>query len=177
MDRAFLTEQFSKWCRSLDYAAVPNDVRWAARRAILDTIGVIAAGSRHSATERARQAFGGSPGSAAVVGGGSVDTASAALINGTAAHAYDFDDTSYTGIMHGSAVIIPAIMAAASEAEVSNDRVLEAFIVGSEIAYTLADVATHRHYFRGWWSTATYGVIGSTAAVAKSPRTVSTAPI
>ena len=28
-------------------------------------------------------------------------------------------------------------------------------------------MATHRHYFRGWWSTATYGVVGATAAVAK----------
>ena len=80
---------------------------------------------------------------------------------------WDFDDTSYTGIMHGSTVILPAILAIAEDVNVDSEALLTAFIVGSEITYTLADVCTHHHYFKGWWSSATFGIIGAVAGVCR----------
>ena len=92
----------------------------------------------------------------------------AALVNGTSGHALDFDDTSYTGIMHGSTVVLPAALAAAEESAADGRRLLEAFIVGSEVTYAVALTCTTAHYFKGWWSTATCGAFGAAAAAAKA---------
>src|SRR5689334_10245436 len=103
----------AEWCAALRHEDVPEDVRLQARRAILDVSGVMAAGSVHPAVAALRRSFEAERGPCTVAGGGSAFAATAALINGAAAHAWDFDDTSYTGIMHGSAVIFPAILAIA----------------------------------------------------------------
>jgi 2-methylcitrate dehydratase PrpD len=165
-----LARTFGTWAASLKSVDIPADVVTAARRAILDTVGVMAAGAVHSATGRVAAAFGHEPGGCRRVDGIVSSPASAALINGTAAHAYDFDDVSYTGIMHGSAVILPAVIAAAEETGADDAEVVAAFVAGSEVAYVLGDVLTHTHYFRGWWSTVTLGTIGAAAAVAKIYR-------
>ena len=91
----------------------------------------------------------------------------AALVNGMAAHAWDFDDTSYTGIMHGSAVVLPVALALTEETGAGEAELIAAFVAGSEVTYVLADVATHDHYFKGWWSTTTFGLVGATSAAAR----------
>jgi 2-methylcitrate dehydratase PrpD len=111
------------------------------------------------------------PGRCSVVGAAAAaDPTTAALVNGAAAHALDFDDNSYTGMIHGSAVIFPAALAAAEEVSGDGDRALLAFIAGSEAAYTLADIVQYPHYLRGWWSTATLGIVGATVAAARAYR-------
>ncbi len=165
---ATLIERLSRWVAGLD--AVPETVRLAADRAILDTLGVIAAGARHATVIALRNGFADGGGTCSLVGGGTASPAVATLINGAAAHVWDFDDTSYTGIMHGSAVVLPAALAVAEETGADGRAFLTAFVAGSEIAYCVADAATHHHYLRGWWSTATFGLIGATAAAAKLYR-------
>lgn len=162
-----LARTFGNWAAALNRADIPDNVVTAARRAILDTVGVMTAGAVHPATRRVIAAFGNESGDCRRVDGGRTSPAAAALINGTAAHACDFDDVSYTGIMHGSAVILPAVIAAAEESGADDADVLAAFVAGSEIAYVLGDVLTHSHYFRGWWSTVTLGTIGAAAAAAR----------
>jgi 2-methylcitrate dehydratase PrpD len=162
-----LARRCGSWATSLKAVDIPDAVVTAARRAMLDTVGVMTAGAAHPTTQRISAVFGGEAGACRTVDGRRTSAASAALINGTAAHAWDFDDTSYTGIMHGSAVILPAVIAAAEECNADDETVLAAFVAGSEIAYTLGDVLTHAHYFRGWWSTVTLGLIGATAAVGR----------
>jgi 2-methylcitrate dehydratase PrpD len=162
-----LARTFGNWAASLKTADIPGDVVTAARRAILDTVGVMTAGAVHPVTRRVVAAFGNELGGCRRVDGGRTSPAAAALINGTAAHACDFDDVSYTGIMHGSAVILPAVIAAAEETGADDADALAAFVAGCETAYVLGDVLTHSHYFRGWWSTVTLGTIGAAAAVAR----------
>ncbi len=156
---------FAGWATTL--SEIPEAVRRAARRAIFDTTAVMAAGGMHPRVVALGRAFArGGPCTIAGFGdnGGAHE---AALINGTAAHVWDFDDTSYTGIMHGSAVVFAAALAVAEENGADEEALLQAFVAGSEIAYTLADMCTHRHYFRGWWSTATLGLAGATAAACR----------
>lgn len=143
----------------------PQSVEHQADRAMLDTLGAIIAGGAHPSVKAIVENYSYHQGSAMLATGGTADTESAALINGTAAHVWDIDDTSYTGIMHGSAVILPALLAVAAEINADHQLLQRAFIIGSEITYCLADIATHDHYFRGWWSTTTFGLIGTTAAV------------
>lgn len=143
---------------------LPEGVVCAADRAILDTLGAIIAGGVHPSTLAVAAALPRHQGNATLATGGTSDTETAAFINGVAAHVWDIDDTSYTGIMHGSAVILPAVIAVAQELGADRDLIRTAFVAGSEITYTLADLCTHAHYFHGWWSTVTFSLTGATAA-------------
>lgn len=143
---------------------IPGEVAHAADRALLDTLGAIMAGGVHPATQTVANAVPRHTGPATLATGGSADAETAALVNGMAAHVWDIDDTSYTGIMHGSAVVLPAVLAVAQEVGAEPDLIRRAFVVGSEVTYVLADLCTHDHYFQGWWSTVTFSLTGATAA-------------
>ncbi len=167
MTEGKLARRFADWSVGLEAGDVPTAVRVAARRAIVDTLGVTVAGGCHRkvrALAGSRSRHGGPCG---LAGGGTGDAETAALVNGMAAHVWDFDDTSYSGIMHGSAVVLPAVLALAEDEGLSDEAMTLAFIAGSEVTYTLAELCTHDHYFKGWWSTVTFGVVGATAAAAK----------
>ncbi len=150
-----LAQQFGHWSIGLSHDDIPAAVLLAARRAILDTIGVSAVGLDHAKIKMLKN----------TTSGNSENSDAAALVHGMAAHIWDFDDTSYTGIMHGSAVVFPAALALTRECNSSEKEMIEAFVAGSEVAYTLAEICGHDHYFKGWWSTVTFGLIGATAAV------------
>jgi 2-methylcitrate dehydratase PrpD len=70
--------------------------------------------------------------------------------------------------MHGSTVALPAALAAAEQGGVDGKRLLEAFIVGSEVTYAVAMQCTSSHYFKGWWSTATFGAFGAAAGASRA---------
>jgi len=159
--------QFAVWSHDLDPVDVPAEVIAAARRAIVDTLGVMVAGGAHDSVKRIALGWPDAGGRCATIGRGPANAETAALINGMAAHVWDFDDTSYTGIMHGSAVILPVVLALAQETDALEPAMIAAFLAGSEVTYALAEICTHRHYFRGWWSTATIGLIGATTAAAR----------
>jgi 2-methylcitrate dehydratase PrpD len=167
MTQCSLSRHFSSFSISLSLDEVPGEVRIVARRAILDTLGVMIAGGKHPLVQALATGLPEAEGPCSVLGRGTGDAETAALVNGTAAHAWDFDDTSYTGIMHGSAVVLPVALALAEQCKAGEDDLMAAFIAGSEISYTLADICTHDHYFSGWWSTLTFGLIGATAAAAR----------
>ncbi|MBE1285045.1 MAG: hypothetical protein GJ676_17160 [Rhodobacteraceae bacterium] len=123
-------------CAAPDMSA---EVQHAADRAILDTLGAIIAGGAHPATQALVVSLPHHAGQATLATGGACDTETAALVNGMAAHVWDIDDTSYTGIMHGSAVVLPAVLALAQETGADEAMIRHAFIVGSEVTYVLAD--------------------------------------
>ncbi|MCJ8309939.1 MAG: MmgE/PrpD family protein [Rhizobiaceae bacterium] len=162
-----LAAEFARWVSAQVLADVPDPVLECARRAMLDTIGVIVAGSVHPGVQKLARHMAGVKGGCVAASGLATDPISAATINGMAAHVWDFDDNSYTGMIHGSAVIFPAVFAVGQEAGASSDDILLAFLLGSEIAYTLGEICTHSHFLRGWWPTGTCGLIGATAGVCK----------
>lgn len=163
-----LAQSFADWTTSLTWEAVPEAVRRAARRAWLDCLGVTLAGGTHTSVRRLVAAQASRSGPCSLALAGSADAATACLINGMAAHAWDFDDTSYTGIMHGTAVVLPLVLALAEERDLSEEEALLALVAGSEVTYCLAEICGHRHYFKGWWSSVTLGLIGATAAATKA---------
>ncbi|PID39678.1 MAG: hypothetical protein CR984_06215 [Proteobacteria bacterium] len=166
-----LAQKLASWSSRLELEMVPAEVVQTAKRCIIDTLGVAVAASTHPLTRNmlaySKENF--CTGRCRALGfDDRLSPPAAALVNGTAAHVLDFDDTSYTGIMHGSAVALPAVLAAAEHGQVDGKRLLEAFIVGSEVTYTVAMQCTIRHYFKGWWSTATFGAFGAAAGAAKA---------
>lgn len=92
---------------------------------------------------------------------------SAALVNGTAAHALDFDDAGLTMPIHPSAVLWPAVLAVAP-AGTGLGPVLSAVEAGHVLFRAIADVLPMgAHYGRGWHATSTIGRIAATLACAR----------
>ena len=165
-----IIDRLTNFVCALDLDLVPEAVVDEARRCVLDTLGVIVAGRKgglaRATAEHARQAY--SEGSAHILGSAiTLHPMGAALVNATAGHANDFDDTSYTGIMHGSVAVLPAALAMAEQQGLGGRQLLEAFIAGVEVEYAIAEFCTTHLYFKGWWSSGVYGSLGAAAAAAR----------
>src|SRR5271156_4894728 len=152
--------------RALSYDQLPDAaVEWA-KVGILDTVGVTLAGSVEPCAQIARRAAA-APGPALVFGTAArLAVADAALVNGTASHALDFDDCSNTLGGHPSAPILPALFALAETLEVDGQAFLAAYVAGFETEARISRGINFHHYEKGWHPTATIGVFGATAACA-----------
>ena len=151
-------------------AVVHPPARQAACDAVLDTIGVILAGSVEPAARLVRdvaQAEGGAARCSILGVANRTGAGWAALANGTAAHALDFDDMCFVSMAHPSAPLVAAGLATAELAGASGVELLEAFCVGFEIEGVLGRLMNPSHYERGWHATATIGTIGASAAAAR----------
>ena len=162
-----LAIHLADWSSQKRLDAVPASALHSARRAILDTTGVIVAGAGHPGVRALAVHISTVTGPCLAATGVATDPVAAATINGMAAHAWDFDDNSYTGMIHGSAIVLPAVLAVAQSVGAGEDDLLLAFLVGSEVAYVLGEVCTHSHFLHGWWATGSCGLIGATVGVAK----------
>jgi 2-methylcitrate dehydratase PrpD len=91
----------------------------------------------------------------------------AALANGTRMHALDFDDTHEAGICHSSVVLAPAALAAGEAAASRGDEVLDAFLLGSEVALRIATALADGIYERGFHLTSVCGSFGAATAAAR----------
>lgn len=151
------------------HAEPPPPARLAAARAVLDTIGVTLAGACEPAADIVRRVVGNNAAGPCTVLGTGVRGAApdAALANGTAAHALDFDDMCFVSLAHPSAPLVSAALAAAEVAGGSGRALLDAYCVGFEIEARLGRAMNPRHYRRGWHCTSTLGTIGAAAAAAR----------
>ncbi len=91
----------------------------------------------------------------------------AALANGTAVHALDFDDYENPGNTHPSAVLLPALLALGEARGASGRELLDAYVIGLEIIIRCGEAVNLSHYHRGWHSTCTLGTLGAAAACAR----------
>ncbi|TCV69332.1 MmgE/PrpD family protein [Neorhizobium sp. S3-V5DH] len=141
-----------------------------ARDAVVDTIGCMIAGKDDESVAALTRAFDpeiAAGGEARLVTGGSASPSLAALFNGTAAHALDFDDNFHPARAHVSAVLVPALLAVSTSGKItSGRRLLEAYLAGLEAQAAVGFGVNPSHYNRGWHATATVGSIGAAAGVA-----------
>jgi len=98
------------------------------------------------------------------------DAASAALVNGTAAHGEDYDDTFEGGPVHAGAVVVPALMAAADRHGLRGEDFIRGIAVGCETMCRLCLVAPKRVHGAGFHPTAVFGALGAAAGVAAALR-------
>jgi len=98
--------------------------------------------------------------------GRKASTRTAALINGTAAHAVEVDDIFKFGIYHPGAPTISAALAVAQSSNASGEAFLRAVIVGYEIS-TRIGAAMGRAHYKYWHNTGTIGTFGASAAAAE----------
>ncbi len=149
----------------------PANALELARRSLIDTVGVTVAAATEEAVHILQRTLAGSasPGSSTVLFDGTkTDVLSAALLNGTAAHALDYDHGANAIHGHPGAILWPAILAVGEEVGASGRALLEAYLVGFTVNAAIArglDLA--EHYIHGWHATSSTGVFGSAAAAAR----------
>eukprot|EP01022_Parablepharisma_sp_SALTPOND_P000511 TRINITY_DN10274_c0_g2_i4.p1 TRINITY_DN10274_c0_g2~~TRINITY_DN10274_c0_g2_i4.p1 ORF type:complete len:502 (-),score=223.44 TRINITY_DN10274_c0_g2_i4:3118-4623(-) len=149
---------------------MPPEMIAKSRLLCMDLLGVAARGAQEPAARIARQvqlAQGSEPQAVIIGGPRRIGALGAALLNGLAGHALDYDDVDQAMYGHPSVPVLPAALAAAELTKASGAALLEAYIIGVELTTKLAYGMNPTHYKLGWHSTCTLGAIGATAAAAK----------
>lgn len=175
---ATITEAVVEYLHGTEYEQIPGAVRREVHRCLVDGFAVMLAGSRARCSRLIQQYVQRSagPGQCAVVGTRLKSSAqSAALANGVAAHADDFDDTQlaetsdrvYGLLTHPTTPALAATLAVAQETGASGREFLTAFAVGQEVECKMAEAINPRHYLQGFHSTGTFGIFAATAAAAR----------
>ena len=95
------------------------------------------------------------------------DVSSAALINGSASHALDYDDTLVSFLGHPSVTIFPSLLALSEWRGKSGKDFLTAYLIGLQAGGTVGACASLDHYMAGWHATSTLGHLASAAACSR----------
>jgi 2-methylcitrate dehydratase PrpD len=161
-----IAEQLAGTVQRLKPADLPPATVEMARRLLLDVVGLAVAARNEDYIVATLQAT--DPGSSATAFGhkGGFDAFGAALINGTAAHGEDYDDTFEGGPVHSGAVIVPAVLAACEREKLGGDRLLLGIAVGTELMCRLALVAPKAIHNAGFHPTAVLGAVAAAGGVA-----------
>lgn len=144
-----------------------------AKDAILDSLGVMLAGSVEPPA-RILQAMaageGGAPRCAVVGTRLRTGAVWAALANGTAGHALDFDDTNFVMLGHPSVPVLSAVLASGELADADGPTLIHAYLIGFEVETALGELVNPAHYAQGWHATCTLGSFGAAAAASLALR-------
>ncbi|MBP2169810.1 2-methylcitrate dehydratase PrpD [Erwinia toletana] len=148
-------ETIAAWC--VRHPAFSDHARQLAQDAIADTLGCLYAGRDDFSTQAVQRAWAHYESQPAAI---------IALLNGTAAHAIDYDDNFGPGMSHASAVLVPALLAVALEENRDGKALTEAYLIGLQAQAFVGEVVSSAHYTAGWHGTSTIGCIGTAAGVA-----------
>lgn len=173
-----VTRYVSDFTLELEYDDIPQGVRATAVEHIIDGYGLALGGfdeEAHAIMRRYAQRSGCVE--EVVIFGTPMRSSAemAALINGLAMHAMDYDDTQlstnpgsvYGLLTHPTTPVLGAASAVAELTGASGKELLTAYVAGVEVACRTSDASNPRHYQKGFHSTGTFGAIGAAAAAGK----------
>ncbi len=160
-----IAETVAAWIAGTRPGRLPADVVAMARRLVLDVAGlcVAARGEDYVLATRAACDPGGCTAFGHAGGFGAFD---AALINGTAAHGEDYDDTFEGGPVHSGAVVVPAVLAACERERLDGAAALHGIAVGTELMCRASLVAPKAIHKAGFHPTAVIGALAAAAGCA-----------
>lgn len=163
------TEQLASFAARHRFEDLPANVVHDARRSLFNWLGVAIGASRHDTIDVAWSVVadvGGEP-TASVLGRRErTDVLHAAFLNGTSSHVFDFDDTHLATIIHPSGPVAAPLFALAERDGASGAELINAFVMGVDVACRVGLAVYPEHYDAGWHITSTTGVIGAAAASA-----------
>lgn len=165
-----VTAELAARARSLRLADAPPEVAEVVRHCILDYLGVTVAGQRDPMLSPLRQELveeGAAPRAQVYGDDLRLSPAGAALLNGTASHALDYDDVNFAIMGHPTVPILPAALALAEVRDVSGADLMEVFLAGYETENAIGLLVAPGHYALGFHATATIGVFGAAVACAR----------
>jgi 2-methylcitrate dehydratase PrpD len=158
--------EIGRWIESLDVGVIPAAASRACTDTVIDTLGLSVAARQTDYVAALEQSWE-AQGPCTVFGSAArVDAPTAAMINGTAAHGEDFDNTFEGCPVHWGAVIVPAVVAIAEAEKRSPGDALKGLAVGGELMCRLGLLAQKGVHTAGFHPTAVLGTMGSAAGVA-----------
>src|SRR5258708_17660471 len=149
---------------------MPADVISVAKQCVLDWLGVTLVGKSEKLTASLASVLEAQGGNASVAIVGShvrLPSFHAALLNGTASHAIDYDDVNFSIPGHASSTVLAAALALGEEINATGAQVLEAFIAGYEVSARIGVLVAPLHYSIGFHATSTVGTFGAASACGK----------
>jgi 2-methylcitrate dehydratase PrpD len=165
-----ITRTLADYAMSLEFERLPKPVVEVAKHCFLDWIGVTLAGLKEPITRilmEQAESDGGAQQASLVGSGRRVTLAQAALINGSASHALDYDDVQERFHGHPTAPVAPVVLALAELKGLSGREILTAFVAGVEVECRINVFMGDSHYERGWHSTATNGAFGAAVGASR----------
>ncbi|MBI4200038.1 MAG: MmgE/PrpD family protein [Chloroflexi bacterium] len=173
-----MTSEIVEYLHHLTYEGIPPEVRQELRRCLLDGFAVMLAGSQAACAQVVHRYIeeGRMPGKATVLGTSLTTSASlAALANGVAGHADDYDDTqlssspdrTYGLLTHPTVPALAATLAVGQQVGATGREFLTALCAGSEVECKMAEAIDPSHYLRGFHTTGTIGIFAAAAGAAK----------
>jgi 2-methylcitrate dehydratase PrpD len=146
---------------------LPKEVIHHAKRAVIDWYASLLPGSRVAPATLLEQALADEldHGRARLASGRRATIRAAAVINGAASHAVEFDDIWRNAVYHPASPVISAALAAAQSRGVNGEQFLRGVIVGYEVSTRIGEAIMPSHY-KFWHTTGTVGTLGAAAAVA-----------
>lgn len=162
-----VVERFARFATGFARAPLHATVAHHAQRALVDWYASIYPGLHTPAVQVLTQTMADEldHGHARLVQGRSATTRAAALIQGTAAHAAEVDDSFRDAMYHPGAATIAAALAVAQSKGASGPDFLRAVVLGYEISTRIGVVMGRPHY-QYWHNTGTMGSFGAAAATA-----------
>jgi 2-methylcitrate dehydratase PrpD len=170
MERTGLTRVLASKAAALDYYDLSGPARELVRQCVLDYLGVALAGAGDELVRLLLDEMseaGGAPQASVIGHDTKLPALSAALVNGAAAHALDYDDVNMAMPGHPSVAILPGLLALAEWQRSSGREVATAFVAGYETACRIGAALRPGHYNVGFHSTGTIGSFGAAAACAR----------
>ncbi|SFE33962.1 MmgE/PrpD family protein [Blastococcus tunisiensis] len=164
-----LTRHLADAARASRFEDLPGPVVRVAKHCMLDWLGVALAGAREPAARLLRDELvePGSSGPCTLLDGSTGGAREAALVNGTAGHALDFDDVVWVMTGHPTAPLLPAVLAVGELVDASGRDLLTAFVAGFETESRIGAAVAPGHYDAGFHATATLGTLGAAAGCAR----------
>ena len=169
-----VTEKLAEFiCRS-HYETIPREVIEVSKLHILDTLGVLIAGSKEGVAEIVKGyilSLGCGQESTLLTQGIRTSASYAAFGNGVMGHVLDFDDYEVPSMAHPSVTVLPAVLAMGEKVRASGKACLEAYLAGMEVISKVGRGIAPDHYDKGWHSTGTLGSLGSCLCFVKTFET------
>jgi 2-methylcitrate dehydratase PrpD len=135
-----LAQEIARFAADTSFADLPDDVVDSVRKRVLDTLGIAVAAAPLE-TSRAARAWaasqGGTPAASAVGVKERLPSGLAAFVNGVLAHSLDYDDTHLPSVLHPSATVVPAALAAAERVGADGRQLIRAIALGLEVCVRL----------------------------------------
>jgi len=165
------TQVFARFAREASQRPLSPEVLHHAQRAVIDWYASLYPGLAMPAVQvlEATMAEDLDRGDARLALGRAATTRAAALINGTAAHAAEVDDSFRDAMYHPGAATIAAALAAAQATKATGLDFLRAVVLGYEVSTRIGVVMGRPHY-KYWHNTGTMGSFGAAAAAASLLR-------
>src|SRR5688572_28513856 len=165
-----ITQILAKFVATHPSRGWSDAVEHEAHRTFLNWVGCAVGAAKHESAEAAlagMRMLQPAPQAAVLGRSERIDMAGAALVNGITSHTFDFDDTHLKTIIHPAGPVASALLALAEVTGASGREVIDALVLGIDVACRMGNCIYPEHYDRGWHITGSTGTLGAAAGCAR----------